>query len=239
MKKIRCIIADDELLSSEILENYISKLENYQLVAKCKNGVEVFNILKTGSIDLLLLDIQMPQLTGLELVKSLGKIPPIIFTTAFREYALESYDLNAVDYLLKPISFDRFLRAIDKFESIALPSNSRRYQVEDVQVNLLSPFIYVKSSKKTVKIFLKDIVFLEGAKECVKIKTTHGEITTYQSLQDFEQRLPDAAFLRIHRSFIIAVDRIRSYNTTHVEVGNVELPIGHSYQRLVREALKL
>src|SRR6187402_400973 len=116
MRKIRCILADDEQLSLEIMEKYVSKLDNYQIVNTCKNGVEVFNILKAEPIDLLFLDIQMPQLTGLELLKSLKKIPPTIFTTAFREYAMDGYELNVIDYLLKPISFERFLKAVDKFE---------------------------------------------------------------------------------------------------------------------------
>lgn len=239
MKRIKCLIADDEALSLDVLEDYITKLEGYQLIARCKNGIEVFNLLKTESVDLLFLDIQMPQLTGLELVKSLKTVPPIIFTTAFREYALEGYEHNAIDYLLKPISFDRFLKAVDKFEIASSRFHSRRPEAGEPPPGLLNPFIYVKSSKKTVKVFLKDIVFLEGAKECVKIKTSYGEIITYQTLQDFEQRLPDSAFLRIHRSIIIAVDRIRAYNTTHVQVDDIELPIGHSYLRFVREALKL
>jgi DNA-binding LytR/AlgR family response regulator len=235
MKKIKCVIADDERLSAEVLETYIARLDNYQLLASCKNGVEVFNILKTQPVDLLFLDIKMPQLTGLELVRSLKKIPPVIFTTAFREYALDGYEYNAIDYLLKPISFERFLRAIEKFEGA-----SRVQQLPEVLPFIQpDPFIYVKSAKKTVKVFLKEIIYLEGAKEFVKIKTDNGEIITYQTLQDFEQRLPDPGFLRIHRSIIIAVDRIRAYNTTHIEINGLELPIGHSYQRLVRDALNL
>ncbi|GAB3907729.1 LytTR family DNA-binding domain-containing protein [Larkinella knui] len=238
MKKVNCIIADDEVLSSDVLENYLSKLENYQVVATCKNGIEVFTALKAGTVDLLFLDIEMPQLTGLELVKSLKNSPSVIFTTAFRDYAVDGYELNAIDYLLKPISFDRFLRAIDKFETTALPSTSRSYLPAALPPGVPNPFIYVKSAKKTVKVFLKDIIFFEGIKESVKIKTVHGDIVTYQTLQDFEQRLPDAEFLRIHRSFIIAVDRIRAYSTTHVEVDDLDLPIGQSYQRFVRDALK-
>lgn len=238
MKKIKCIIADDEALSAEVLENYLSRLENYQLVATCRNGIEVFTTLKTEAADLLFLDIQMPQLTGLELVKSLKTIPPVIFTTAFRDYALDGYELNAIDYLLKPIAFDRFLRAIDKFETVSLASGSPNHRPVASPTGVSSPFIYVKSAKKTVKVFLKDVLFFEGVKEFVKIKTVHGDIVTYQTLQDFEQRLPDAEFLRIHRSFIIALDRIRAYSATHIEIGEFELPIGHSYQRSVREALR-
>lgn len=234
MKKVKCIIADDEQLSAEILEAYIARLENYQLIATCKNGVEVFNMLKTQTIDLLFLDIEMPQLTGLELVRSLKKIPPVIFTTAFREYALDGFEYNAIDYLLKPISFERFLRAIEKFEGA-----SGVRQAPALVTGQPDAFIYVKSAKKMVKVFLKEIIFIEGAKEFVKIKTDNGEIITYQTLQDFEQRLPDPEFLRIHRSIIIATCRIRSYNTTHIEINGLELPIGHSYQRLVRDALNL
>jgi DNA-binding LytR/AlgR family response regulator len=238
MKKIKCIIADDEMLSAEVLENYLSRLENYQLIATCKNGIEVFTALKTQAVDLLLLDIHMPQLTGLELVKSLKTIPPVIFTTAFRDYAVDGYELNAVDYLLKPIAFDRFLRAIDKFETAFLSPGSQNHQPAASSPGSPSPFIYVKSGKKTVRIYLKDVLFFEGVKEFVKIRTVHGDIVTYQTLQDFEQRLPDAEFLRIHRSFIIALDRIRAYSATHIEIDGFELPIGHSYQRSVRQALK-
>lgn len=238
MKKIRCIVAEDELLSFEVLENYISKLDDYQLVIRCKNGIEVFNALKKEPVDLLFLDIQMPQLTGLEVVKSLKEMPSIIFTTAFREYAVDGYELNAIDYLLKPISFDRFLRAIDKFENASLQQHRRRYQKPEFQLGSTNSFIYVKSGKRTVKIFLKEILFIEGAKEFVKIRTIHEEIITYQTLQDFEQRLPDDAFIRIHRSFIIAVDHLRAYNATHAQVGNTEIPIGQSYQRTVKNMLR-
>jgi len=237
MRKIRCILADDEQLSLEIMEKYVSKLDNYQVVNTCKNGVEVFNILKAEPIDLLFLDIQMPQLTGLELLKSLKKIPPTIFTTAFREYAMDGYELNVIDYLLKPISFERFLKAVDKFESMTLPSHISRLPEQEVLSGVTAPFIYVKSAKKTVKVFLKDIIYLEGAKDVIRIITVHGEVVTYQALQDFEKQLPDEAFLRIHRSYIIAIDRIRAYNASHIEIGDTELPIGHSYQRVVKNVL--
>lgn len=236
---IKCLIADDEVLSLEVLEGYIGKLENYKLIASCRNGLEVFNALKNQSVDLLFLDIQMPQLSGLELAKSFTGLPAIIFTTAFREYAVEGYELNALDYLLKPISFDRFLRAIDKFENTSSHSINRRSDTQELKTARSNDFVYVKSAKKTVKVYLKDIIFIQGAKEFVKILTVHGEVITYQTLQDFEQRLPDGLFLRVHRSFIIAVDQIRAYNATHLEVGDTEIPIGQSYQKLVRDALKL
>jgi len=237
MKRIKCAIADDELLSLELLETYILRLDDYQVVARCRNGMEVFNSLKTDTVDLLFLDIQMPLLNGIELIRSLKRIPPLIFTTAFREYAMDGYELNAIDYLLKPVSFERFLRAMDKFETLGSGNGMARHAAPLVAT--VNPFIYVKSGKMSVKLFLKDILFIEGAKDFVKIKTLQGEIVTYQTIQALEQRLSDSAFLRIHRSYIIAIDRIRAYNTTHVEVGDAELPIGLSYRRSVSQALKL
>lgn len=239
MRKVRCIIADDEILSLEILQSYLLQLENYQLVGTCRNGMEVFSMLKSQEVDLLFLDIEMPKLTGLELIKSLKSSPPTIFTTAFREYAVDGFEHNAVDYLLKPISFERFLKAIDKYETLHLDAVTKPAPLHGVHHETLNPFLYVPSSKKTVKVFLKDILFIEGAKQLVKVKTIHEEIFTHQTLHDFEQRLPDAAFLRIHRSYIIAIDHIRSYNATTIQVGSVELPIGLSYQRSVAQALKM
>ncbi len=233
MKKIKCIIADDEMLSAAVLADYVARLERYEVAAQCRNGIEVYNVLKTEAVDLLFLDIEMPHLNGLELLRSVKTAPPAILTTAFREYALEGYEFNVIDYLLKPVSFDRFLKAIDKFEGLA-PKPAGPAEATSVVPN---HFIYVKSSKKMVKVFMKDILFLEGAKEFVKIKTTNGDLKTYQTLQEFEQRLPETQFLRIHRSIIVAVDWIQSCNASYIEVGGVELPIGNSYLQSVRTAL--
>ena len=239
MKKVRCIIADDEILSLELLQSYILELENYELTGVCRNGMEVFNLLKTSEADLLFLDIQMPTLTGLELLKSLKRTPPAIFTTAFREYAVDGFEHNAVDYLLKPISFERFLKAIDKFETMHQSPGRKPAEHIPIHHELVNPFLYVKSAKKTMKVLLKDILFIEGAKQFVKVRTSNEEIITHQTLQDFEERLPDSGFIRIHRSYIIAIDHIRAYNATTVQVADVELPIGLSYQRSVAMALKL
>lgn len=189
MEKIKCIIADDELLQQEILESYINKVDKLQLISKCGNGVEAFNVLKTQSIDLIFLDIQMPLLTGLELLKSLRIAPKVIFTTAYRDFALEGYELNILDYLLKPISFERFLMAVDKFEK-AVPGilNQNLNVVRQEKTTL---FIYVKSDKKTLKIFLSDIIYFEGMKDYVQIKTLSGNVVTYKTLIEFENKLPD------------------------------------------------
>lgn len=239
MKKVRCILADDEVLSVELLQSYVLKLDNYEVVAMCRNGMEVYNALKTLEADLLFLDIEMPKLTGIELIKSLKSIPPTIITTAFREYAVEGFEHNAVDYILKPVSFERFLKAVNKFENLHLPSGLKPVQQSSINQETSNPFLYVSSGKKTVKVFLKDILFIEGAKQSVNVRTLTDEISTHQTLYDFEQRLPDSKFLRIHRSYIIAIDHIRAYNATMVQVGNVELPIGLSYQRSVAKALQV
>lgn len=235
MEKIKCIIADDELLQQEILESYINKVEKLQLIGNCGNGVEVFNILKKQSIDLLFLDIQMPLLTGLELLKSLRIAPKVIFTTAYREFALEGYELNILDYLLKPISFERFLKAIDKFEN-ASPSilNSK---VNLVRQEATTPFIYVKSDKKTLKILLSDIIYFEGMKDYVQIKTISGNIVTYKTLIEFENQLPQNLFVRIHRSYIVSLSMITAYTNSYIEINMQKIPIGQFYRQAIMKTL--
>ncbi len=225
MKKIKCVIADDEQLSREILESYFSRVSHLQLIAACKNGTEVFNILKQQTIDLIFLDIQMPQLTGIELLKLLNKPPAIIFTTAYRDYALEAFELNVLDYLLKPISFERFLKAIDKYESgvSSFPENKTESNI--IHTGNLADFINIKSGKKIIRILLNDILFIEGMKDYVKIKTTHTELLTYQTLAEFEQQLSPEQFLRIHRSFIISLSKIKSFNASAIDVAGNELHI--------------
>src|ERR1700748_3165687 len=173
MKKINCVVADDEQLARGIIEDYIQKVDRLHLLASCSNGAAVYNILKNHPVDLLFLDIQMPQLTGIELLRTLNQPPPVVLTTAYREFALEGYELNVIDYLLKPISFDRFLKAVDKFESLRnpetiTPGNSPAGDIDrDRQT-----FIYIKSDKKMIRILLKDILYVEGLKDYVKIQTT-------------------------------------------------------------------
>ncbi|MEO7047229.1 MAG: LytTR family DNA-binding domain-containing protein [Ferruginibacter sp.] len=237
MKKINCLVADDELLSREVVETYISRLEKLELAGKCKNGIEVFNMLKTIPVDLVFLDIQMPLLTGIELLKTIKNLPQIVFTTAYKDFAVEGYELNVLDYLLKPISFERFLKSIDKYENLAndkpgIPAN------QIIQNDIASAFIYVKAEKKMLKIYLVDILFIEGMKDYVKIKTIQKDIFTYQTLSDFEQRLPESSFLRIHRSYIAALNKINSYTAGIIEIAGYDLPIGSYYQKNVLKVLK-
>jgi len=232
MKKLTCIIADDEQLAREILLDYIAKIENLEVVAECTNGAEVFNVLLHRSVDLLFLDIRMPELTGIDLLRSSVSLPPVILTTAFSEFAIEGYAFNVVDYLLKPIAFERFLKAVQKYmllyqPSINLPPVAGSANTFD------QPFLYVKADKKMVKIFHRDILWIEGMKDYVTVHLPDKKIITHQTLNAFEEKLPNTTFLRVHRSYIIALDHVTAFTSRHLEIGKKEIPIGESYSRTV------
>lgn len=238
MKQINCLIADDEEIARGIIETYVNRLDKLNLVAMCSNGTEVYNALKVNQIDLLFLDIQMPHLTGIELLRTLKNPPPVIMTTAYREFALEGYELNVIDYLLKPISFERFLKAIDKYESIKNTDNiTLAVPVKEI-TNDLEGFMYVKSDKKMVRVLLKDLLYIESLKDYIKIHLTDKTIITYQTLTYFEEKLSANHFIRIHRSYIISFHHISAYSATQVEIGKVSIPIGSSYGKEVLKKLE-
>jgi DNA-binding LytR/AlgR family response regulator len=232
--KLRCLIVDDEPLALDVLETYIERLDNLELVGKCKNAIEAYNKLQSDKVDLLFLDIQMPKLTGIDFLKSVSQRPKVIFTTAYREYAIEGYELDAIDYLLKPISFERFLKAVNK---VVQPSQRSSAPVDTTSevaslgnVTAQEPFIYLKADKKMVKVPLKDILYIESLKDYIRVKTITKEVISYQKISYLEEKLPEEKFLRIHRSFIIAMDRIEAFSAVHVEVGGHEIPIGRNYK---------
>ncbi|MGN7723529.1 LytR/AlgR family response regulator transcription factor [Chitinophaga sp. 22620] len=238
MNKIRCLVVDDEPLAVEVLVNYISQLDTLSLAGTCHNAIDALKFLQKNRVDLLFLDIQMPKLSGIDFLKTLPQRPKVIFTTAFRDYALEGFELNVLDYLLKPVPFERFLVAINKYHAAqetapALPS----LLLSQATGASADTFIYLKADKKMVKVFEKDILYIESLKDYVKVKTTEKEIITYQRITYLEEKLPEGRFLRIHRSYIIAVDKIRSFNSTAIEVGEFELPIGRQYRAEVMRAL--
>ncbi|OKS88775.1 LytR/AlgR family response regulator transcription factor [Mucilaginibacter polytrichastri] len=236
MKKINCLIADDEALARDILENYVHRLEKLNLTGTCANGAEVYNMLEKHAVDLVFLDIHMPHLTGIELLRTLKNPPAIVLTTAYREYALEGYELNVIDYLLKPISFDRFIKAIDRYESLRNPKN---FNLSNQRAVDASPdgFIYVKSDKKMVRVQLKDILYIEGLKDYVKIHFEGKSLVTYRSLISFEEMLSANHFLRVHRSFIISLDHISAYSAAQIEIDKIIIPIGNSYLKKVSQKL--
>ena len=227
MHKIHCVIADDEQLSRDILKAYIGKTDRLQLSAECKNGMEVFDVLKKQKVDLLFLDIQMPVLTGIELLKTMLHPPKVVLVTAYREFALEGYELNVLDYLLKPVSFTRFLKAVDKYPGL-LQENTGAQGVKETPA-----FIDIRCDKKTIRLPLQDILCLEGMKDYVRILTTTTVLVTHQTLQYFEEQLPKEQFVRVHRSYIIALKKVTAFTSSLVEVQGKEIPIGAFYQQQV------
>ncbi len=232
--KIKCLIVDDEPLAIEIIESYVNKLDYMEVVATCSNALKAFELIQSKEVDLIFLDIQMPKLTGIDFVKALKKPPNIILTTAYRDYALESYELDVVDYLLKPISFERFLVAIQKING-AEPSS-----VSQKTINLSKnedSYIYLKADKKMVKVKLDDILYIESLKDYIRVRTKEKDVVSHQKISYLEEKLPEEFFMRIHRSFIVSINKIISYSASAIEVPNHELPIGRMYKNQVLEKL--
>ncbi len=235
-KKINCLVVDDEPLAMRLLEKHIAQFPQLKLVASCWNAIEAFDLLKKHTIDLIFLDIQMPGLTGIDFVKSLQNPPHVIFTTAYREYAVESYELDVIDYLLKPITMERFFKSISKYfdriENIASSPNNAT-QVASSE----SSFIFVNTNRKHIKVWFKDILYVESVKDYVRIHRSKQSIMTKDKISEFEHKLPDH-FLRIHRSFIINTQKISAYTSHDIEIEGREIPIGISYKKGVMNFLR-
>ncbi len=224
---IKTLIVDDEPLALEILESYIGQLNELELVAKCNNALEANQYLSSNPVDLMFLDIEMPVLRGTEFVKLLSNPPALVFTTAYPEFAVQGFELNALDYLLKPISFDRFIKAVNKFTSL-VASNKQ------ASANSNADFIFVKADKKLVKVNFNEIVYIEGLKDYVIIHTPLTRIVTLQTMKSLEEKLPQDIFIRAHRSFIVNLDQITTIQNSTIEVmtkGQIkEIPIGNNYK---------
>jgi DNA-binding LytR/AlgR family response regulator len=228
---IKVLIVDDEPLAQDVIETYVHKVPELQLVGTCKNAIEASSILKNESIDLIFLDIQMPQLSGIDFLKSLTKKPLVIITTAFSDYAVEGFELNVVDYLLKPISFNRFLLAINRIIDSKSSSVNEAISKES---NNKDSYFFVKADKKMVKINHADILYIEGLKDYVIIKLAKSRLVTLQTMKSLEDKLPSEIFKRIHRSYIVNLDKLEAIvgNTVEVREGEqqVKLPIGKNYK---------
>lgn len=230
-KRFRCIVVDDEPMARDILHRYIDRIPNLELVAEFGNAIDAALFLQSNEVDIAFLDIRMPQLTGVDLVKSLHRGPKIIFTTAFKEYAFEGFELEVTDYLLKPVRFERFLRAIGKAlpnADVSIPITAHTIQAQETVP--ADPFIYLKVDRKMVKINLEDILYIESDRDYVRVKTTQGQIMARQTIAAVEAMLSSAQFIRIHRSFIVSLRKVRSFTHEIVEVGKDELPIGKLYR---------
>lgn len=238
---IRTLLVDDEYLALQLLEEYIGHVSDLEVVAKAKSGVKALEILHETRVDLVFLDIQMPTLSGVNLLKTLQHPPVIIFTTAYADYAIQAFDLNAVDYLLKPFSFERFLQAVNKarehLKRIGVPSNIAMDHPQKEPQALLSKeflpavapeFLTAKVDGKLVKIPLSEILFIEGLKEYVRIVCVNARFVTLESLKNLEDTLPVDAFIRVHKSYIVARSKVRSLDGNQLEIGAHKIPISRS-----------
>jgi DNA-binding LytR/AlgR family response regulator len=243
---LKVLIVDDEPLALDVLETYISKMPELHLVKRCSNALEANEALKAQDIDLMFLDIQMPQLTGIDFVKTLTKPPMIVFTTAYPNYAIQGFDLNALDYLLKPISLDRFMKAVNKAVEHAELMHREIPQMNaapsSTPANDGLDFFFVKADKKLVKVNFEDIIYIEGLKDYVIIRLMLGRVITLQTMKSLEDRLPHGRFKRIHRSYIVAMDKITAIEGNMVEVLEKDkpklLPIGKNYRDELLEMIE-
>jgi len=228
----KCLIIDDEELARELVETHLRQLDGFELVASCASAIEASNILQQQPIDLLFLDIEMPVLKGTEFFRNLIQKPKVIFTTAYRDYALDGFELNAVDYLLKPITFSRFFKAIEKFKNqqlstpiipVGIPLN-----------NISEDFIFVSKNRKKIKLIFDDILYIESFKDYVKVHLTNESHTIKFSITAFEKEL-DFRFIRIHRSYIVNQHKITAYTKHDIEIGDIEIPIGDNYKMNIQD----
>src|SRR5436190_2133351 len=235
--KIKCLVIDDEPPAREILKQHINGVEALELTGTCCNSVKTITFLKEHQVDLLFLDIQMPQLLGTNFIRTLKNPPKIIFTTAYRKYAIEGFELDAVDYILKPISFERFLKAVNKVLQTTLVAEHLAYNPKENFHEQPNSFLYFRVDRKMVKVFFNDILFIEGLKDYIKIITKTRTIVTKYVLSTLGEVLPSDEFLRIHKSYIVAINKIESYNADSVEIAKHELPIGRLFKHDVSRVL--
>ena len=231
--KIKCLVVDDEPLAVRLIENHLDKIEGFEVVATCNNAMKAFEILNTHAIDLMFLDIKMPNMTGIEFLKNLKHPPKTIFTTAYRDFALESYDIGVVDYLLKPITFERFFKAVDKFLT------SRQSVSQPMEKKPSDAFVVLKSGVKSYKINTDAVLYIESLKDYIKIFLLNDKPITFKyKIGDIEMELVNKNFLRVHRSFLINTNHIVAFTNQEIEVKDAEIPIGASYKDAVMRFLE-
>lgn len=231
---IKCIAIDDEPLALEVIKAHLQQIQGVELIATFNNPVEAYDIIKSEGVELIFLDIEMPLLSGIDFLKTLSNPPKVIFTTAYRNYAIESYELDVVDYLLKPISFTRFFKAVNKYRNL---TNSV-FVTSEILTDDKADHLYVNANKKFVKVIFEEILYVESMKDYLRIYLTNGQVITKDTISNFEEKLSDN-FLRIHRSFIVNKTKVTAFTKADVEIGEIEIPIGASYKETVIEALNV
>lgn len=234
MEKYNCIIIEDEPLATEILVEYVSQVPFLTLKGTYPNAIAALENMDADHIDLIFLDINLPRLKGFDFIKTLKNPPHIIITTAYQEFALQGYEMDVVDYLLKPIEFSRFLKAVNKVKMLG----TRKEPAPPMQQPAGNDFFFVRTSKKMVKVYYRDILYIESFKEYIKIYTTGQVIVSRNQVSAFEESLPKGEFIRIHRSFIVSRDKIQAFTATEIQVANKQLPIGRSYKETVTHLLE-
>ncbi|SDP73193.1 two component transcriptional regulator, LytTR family [Mucilaginibacter sp. OK268] len=228
--KIRCVIVDDEPLAIQLMQKHLAQLDFFEVVATSNNALKALEILNQQPVDLLFLDIKMPQLSGLDFLKTLRNPPKTILTTAYREFALEGFELGVIDYLLKPITFDRFFKAIEHYLSTGNQS------MPEILYSSEPQFIYLKTGHKFFKVDTRDILYAESLKDYVHVHTKESIIISKYKIGDLERELKDKGFLRIHRSFVVNLFHVTAFTANDVEIGKVELPVGDTYKQILLRA---
>jgi two-component system, LytTR family, response regulator len=237
--KINCVIVEDEPLARNLLVEYVRKVPALNLIEACSNPLAAIEVLRSNPVDLLFLDVQMPEITGISLLKILQKKPLVVLTTAYSEYALEGYELDVADYLLKPITFERFLKSVDKIIQRLEATAPLPAVAEDrTKPESKKSFVFVKDGTKLVKVQLDDILYVEGLKDYVTIHTKQQKIVSLQRLKMMEEQLPADQFIRIHNSFIVALRAIEVIHKGEVQIGQALLPIGETYKKSFRDFIE-
>ncbi len=235
-KQMKCVIIDDEPLAIDVIESYIKQVGGLEIVVKCTNPLEAITVLNKHKVDLIFLDIEMPNLSGIDLVKALDNMPQFIFTTAYPQYALDGFNLNATDYLVKPIPFHRFLKAVtrakEKYELENKIGITQEVAAETINTRIQDNFIFVKSEYENIKIDIDSIKYIQGLKDYIKIYTSKSDkaILTLSSFKDILSKLPSSNFIRVHRSFVVNIDFITALQKTKIIVDGIHIPIGDTYK---------
>ena len=230
--KIKCIIIDDEHLAISVIENHLKNFDHIEIVETFDNPLKAYRILEQEKIDLIFLDINMPQMTGFAFLENLSHKPLIVITTAYREYAVKSFELNVLDYLVKPIPFNRFLKTINKvYQQVYVANASADASLQQ------EPHIFIKANKKLLKINLNDILYIESLKDYIKVTTTLGDYVVHKSLTAITEELPQSNFIRIHRSYTISINKIIALEGNTIEISNRNIPIGRNYTKQVKERI--
>ena len=234
--RLRCLLIDDEPPALKVLANYISNINGLEIVGQCKNAIEALDILHEKPVDVIFLDIKMPKILGTEFLKSLSNPPKVIFVTAYRDYAVEGYELDAVDYLVKPVSFERFIKAISKVNRMM----GRESLTASTDKQISEPFVYLKVDRDMKKVFLDDIRYIESWKDYVKLFLSNGKtLLVKQSISSMETLLSEHKFLRVHRSYMVSLNKISGYNGISVQLETTDIPIGRLYKQTVMDRLQV